>query len=235
MDITLESPAGPRSCVIPFDGIASEVSLLKCLALTLALERQLGVEDVTFTVDISKANPIRLIAIAKLFSQMQSEAEAVAEFVPERLKPASPVMNGLAEARRAEQLLNALEQHIAQGKAPVHGYKAAASLIGWNATICLPVGQICSRLDLAAYSAGLPMLALNWVRKPDGQINRKAFPPPWAVYEQEVVECMVTHKWSSEHFDQLRTCLRALPHDVGAVKLWAMHEAVLDAGVGWRQ
>jgi hypothetical protein len=45
----------------------------------------------------------------------------------------------------------------------------------------------------------------------------------------------VTHKWSSEHFDQLRTCLRALPHDVGAVKLWAMHEAVLDAGVGWRQ
>lgn len=234
MNITVEAPSGPRTGVVPFDGITSEVSLLKCLALTLAIERQLGVEDVTFTVDISRANPERLIAIAKLFSQMQSEAEAMTEFVADSSKANPRSTSVLAETRRAKQLLDALEHHIAQGRSPILGYKAAASLIGWNAAICLPVGQICSRLDLAAFNADLPMLALNWIRKPDGQINHKAFPPHWAVFNQESIAQMVSHKWSPAHFDLLRTHLHALPSDVGAVKLWAAHEADPHA-VGWER
>lgn len=73
MHITIEAPEGPRSGVVPFDGITDETALIKSLILTLALERRIGNDDVTVTVDFSKVDANRLVAIAKMFSQMQIE------------------------------------------------------------------------------------------------------------------------------------------------------------------
>lgn len=226
MNITIEAPAGPRTGVIPFERIDDEVGLLKSLALTLAVERGLGVEDVILRINVSNAAPERLIAMARIFSQMQTDAKApslIGRCAQSHVRAQS--IKVLAEDRRARQLLGALEAHIEAGHGPLHGYKAAAELINWNTAICLPVGQICSRLDLAAFNAELPMLALNWVRKPDGSINRKAFAPQWADFEDKFVEQMVTHRWKREHFSLLRDHLERLPRDVCAVKLWEQCEA----------
>lgn len=226
MNITIESPAGPRTGVIPFEGIDDEIGLLKSLALTLALERRLGAEDVALVIDVSNASPERLIAVAKVFSQMQTDAKELPLIGSSaQFQTQAQSKNMLPEARRAWQLLRALEAHIEAGHGPLHGYKAAAELINWNTAICLPVGQICSRLDLAAFNAGLPMLALNWIRKPDGSINRKAFTPQWAELEESFVEKMVTHRWKREHFSLLSDHLERLPSDIGALKLWEQCEA----------
>jgi hypothetical protein len=74
MNITIESPAGPRTGVVPFDGIADEAALIKSLILSLAVERRVGADDVTLTVDCSKVDANRLVVIAKMFGLMQIEA-----------------------------------------------------------------------------------------------------------------------------------------------------------------
>ncbi len=70
MDITIEAPAGPRTGVVPFDGITDESSLIKSLLLTLASEIRFGADDVTITVDCSKVDVNRLVAIAKVCGQV---------------------------------------------------------------------------------------------------------------------------------------------------------------------
>lgn len=228
MNITVDHPAGPRTGVVPFEGINSEIALLKSLVLTLALERRLGAEDISISLDLRDADPERLVAIARIFSQMlrDSEAPRIAEVV------AMPHSGGgmLPEVRRAGELLTALQAHILEGRPPLHGYREAARLIRWNTPILLPVGQICSRLDLAAYDADLPMLALNWIRRSDGSINQKAFSGPWVAGEKESIERMVNHQWRREHFDLLRSHLEKLPPNVGAARLWQEREKTLAKG-----
>jgi hypothetical protein len=73
MNIIIEAPAGPRTGVVPFDGIDDEAALIKSLILTLALERRIGTDDVTLTIDCAKVDANRLVAIAKMFSQLQIE------------------------------------------------------------------------------------------------------------------------------------------------------------------
>lgn len=77
MGITIHSSAGSRTGVIPFEGIADEVALIKSLILSLAVERGHGVDDVTLTVDCSKVDANRLVAIAKMFGQMQAEKKCL--------------------------------------------------------------------------------------------------------------------------------------------------------------
>lgn len=77
MHITIDSPEGPRTGVVPFDGIADEATLIKSLILTLVLEKSLGTDDVNLTIDCSKVDANRLVAIAKMFSQIQSESPLV--------------------------------------------------------------------------------------------------------------------------------------------------------------
>ncbi len=48
------------------------------------------------------------------------------------------------------------------------------------------MGKVTSRIDLAAFYAGLPMLAVHWVRNPDGKVNPASFPGTWAQYKEEM-------------------------------------------------
>ena len=73
MEIIIEKPAGPRTGVVPFDGIADEAALIKSLILTLAVEKRAGADDVTLTVDCSRIDANRLVVIAKMFGQRQIE------------------------------------------------------------------------------------------------------------------------------------------------------------------
>ncbi len=65
MQITIESPGGPRSAVAPFEGITDEAMLVKSLIMTLAVEGNRGAEHVTLDVDMEGVSPERLVAIAK--------------------------------------------------------------------------------------------------------------------------------------------------------------------------
>ena len=65
MQITIESPGGPRQGVVPSDGIVDEATLIKALILTLAVEGNKGVDYVTLEVDLSDAEPERLVEVAK--------------------------------------------------------------------------------------------------------------------------------------------------------------------------
>jgi hypothetical protein len=65
MQITVETPFGPRAAVAPHDGIPNEDTLVKSLILTLARECLGGATDVTLSVDCADADPHRLVAVAK--------------------------------------------------------------------------------------------------------------------------------------------------------------------------
>jgi hypothetical protein len=65
MQITVETPFGPRSGVSPHEGIADEDTLIKSLILTLARECNAGAGDVRLNVDCADADPHRLVAVAK--------------------------------------------------------------------------------------------------------------------------------------------------------------------------
>ena len=100
-------------------------------------------------------------------------------------------MTKLLEAKRATELLTSLRKHILGGGSLICGYSQAGAMIGLTDNHSRITGQICSRIDLASFNAGLPMLALHWVRKPDGEINPAAFNGAaetiWRVFETEML------------------------------------------------
>ena len=65
MQITIESPGGIRTGVVPSEGIFDEATLVKALILTLAVEGDRGNDQVRLAIDLSGAKPERLIGIAK--------------------------------------------------------------------------------------------------------------------------------------------------------------------------
>lgn len=75
MQITIESPGGPRSGVVPYERIADEAVLVKSLILTLALERSRGVDELTLNVDFTDADPERLVSIAREFRKLTFSAD----------------------------------------------------------------------------------------------------------------------------------------------------------------
>ena len=70
MQITIESPHGPGRAVVPSEGIGEEAMLVKSLLLTLAVERNRGADDVTLDICLDGADPQRMVALAKEFSNM---------------------------------------------------------------------------------------------------------------------------------------------------------------------
>ena len=65
MQITIESPSGIRTAVVPLEGISDEATLVKALILTLAVEGERGCDQVRLAIDLSGAEPERLVGIAK--------------------------------------------------------------------------------------------------------------------------------------------------------------------------
>jgi len=115
----------------------------------------------------------------------------------------------LAEIRRAGQLLDVLRQT----DTVLVGYQTAAARIGWyGRALGVPMAQVCSRLDLAAFIAGLPLLAIHRVRQIDGAINPEAFGGNWAAYREEIETKATGFQWTSDAFDRLEIALSALPN-----------------------
>lgn len=65
MQITIESPGGNRTGVVPSEGIFDEATLVKSLIMTLAVEGNRGSDQVRLSIDLSGAEPERLVGIAK--------------------------------------------------------------------------------------------------------------------------------------------------------------------------
>jgi hypothetical protein len=107
---------------------------------------------------------------------------------------------------------------------PINGYSVAAQVIGLTADHAVHIGQVNSRIDVAAFKAGYPMIATHMVRKPDGSIHPEAFGGVWEQYKDECISLAETHRWTSEQLDEVRIALDGLP-DRSSLKLW---EEVVD-------
>ena len=76
MQITIESPGGIRTGVVPSEGIFDEATLIKALILTLAVEGNRGREQVRLAIDLTGAEPKRLVGIAKGLTMHSSATNA---------------------------------------------------------------------------------------------------------------------------------------------------------------
>jgi len=110
MHVTIESPRGSRIGVVPYDGIHDELTLVKSLVLTIALERSFGTEGMTLRVDFEGADPERLVEIAKDFGQLSTRPALSMQPYVEPVGDIS--MRYMKETRRTTELLDALQLHL---------------------------------------------------------------------------------------------------------------------------
>ncbi len=83
------------------------------------------------------------------------------------------------------------------------------------------MGKVTSRIDLAAFYAGLPTLAVHWVRNPDGKVNPASFPGTWAQYKEEMGRVAASHPWTAENVDKVLAKVHStLNSNEGAVTRW---------------
>lgn len=107
---------------------------------------------------------------------------------------------------------------------PINGYSVAAVAIGLTADHAVHIGQVNSRIDVAAFKADYPMITTHMVRKPDGSIHPEAFGGVWERYKDECITLAKTHRWTSMQLNEVKVALDALP-DRSSLKLW---EEVVD-------
>lgn len=112
-----------------------------------------------------------------------------------------------------------LRDRLLSNMPPINGYSIAAEAIGLTADYAVHIGQVNSRIDVAAFNAGYPMIATHMVRKPNGRIHPKAFGGVWEQYKTECISFAKTHRWTSEQLAEVKTALDALP-DRSSLKLW---------------
>lgn len=127
---------------------------------------------------------------------------------PERLK----------QAEAADTLLRFLRERIKNGARPLHGYAEVCRALGYKSSAGMYAGQVCSRLDLACYHAGLPMVTLHLVRTPDGSINANGL-RGWEAFQAELRAAAVGHEWTPADLDLVQAELDKLPNR-GAKPLW---------------
>jgi len=112
-----------------------------------------------------------------------------------------------------------LRDRLLSNMPPINGYSIAAEAIGLTADHAVHIGQVNSRIDVAAFKAGYPMIATHMVRKPDGNVHPEAFGGVWAPYRAECISFAETHQWTSEQLEEVKAELDALP-DRGSLQLW---------------
>lgn len=132
------------------------------------------------------------------------------------------------ERDHALKLFAVLRNRVLTRQPPINGYHRAAEAIGLDgARYSKHMGQVCSRMDVATFNAGYPMLATHMVRKPNGRIPSTAFRGIWQQFREECINTAQEHVWTPEQLDAVLVALNAL-RDVGARGLWKAiqdHEA----------
>jgi hypothetical protein len=124
----------------------------------------------------------------------------------------------------ALRMLALLRDRLLHKMQPISGYAIAAQAIGLSADHAVHLGQVNSRIDVAAFNAGYPMIATHMVRKPNGKIHPKAFGGVWEQFKNECISFAETHQWTSKQLDEVKIALNALPEQ-SALRLW---EEVVD-------
>jgi hypothetical protein len=120
-------------------------------------------------------------------------------------------------------LIRVIGARISNGDAsPIIGYKAAAELIDRDGgTDARYMGQVCSLCDAASFVAGWPMLALHFVRKPDGEINEASFSGWWARWKPAIINAATSHKWEAHQIEDLiRAISGSLVPSSAAAAVW---------------
>jgi hypothetical protein len=109
----------------------------------------------------------------------------------------------------AERLLEVLAATVSNHQ--MLTYTTAAEALGRDPkNNSRMVAQCCDLLDAAAALAGVPLLALFWVREKSGKINHKA----WKDIEPDLREAVISlsqrHTFTSEDFAAIKQALNAL-------------------------
>jgi hypothetical protein len=73
MNLTVQEPGGPRQAVVPYDGIADELGLVKSMIMTLVAESNNCSDGVTLKVDLEGADILRLLAVARTLGTPAAE------------------------------------------------------------------------------------------------------------------------------------------------------------------
>jgi hypothetical protein len=127
--------------------------------------------------------------------------------------PTAPLLKeqSLKQHEDALKMFALLQDRLLSNMPPINGYSIAAEAIGLTADHAVHIGQVNSRIDVAAFNAGYPMIATHMVRKPNGRIHPKAFGGVWEKYKEECISSAETHRWTSKQLDEVRVALDALP------------------------
>ena len=122
-----------------------------------------------------------------------------------------------ADAQRA---LDVIEVHaLAHGQFLTYG--RLAQLLGYKAVDhARHVGQVCSLIDAACYWARLPMLALEKIRKENGERNPESFQNEFKGVKQILVQNAEARQWSSEDLRNVSRTLHEHMHGEGATLQW---------------
>ena len=75
MNLTVQEPGGPRQAVVPYDGIADELGLVKSLIMTLVAESNTCFDGITLKVDLAGADVLRLLAVARILGSSDMERQ----------------------------------------------------------------------------------------------------------------------------------------------------------------
>ena len=100
----------------------------------------------------------------------------------------------------------------------MRGYAEVCRALGYKSNAGMYAGQVCSRLDLACYHAGLPMVTMHWARRPDGSINPNGL-RGWKTFDRELLAAAEGHEWTVEDLNSVQAELDKLPHRA-AKALW---------------
>ena len=100
-------------------------------------------------------------------------------------------------------------------------YSTAAEALGRNPkNNSRMVAQCCDLLDAAAALAGVPLLALFWVREKSGKINHKAWKDIAPHLREAVISLSQHHTFTNADFTAIKQALNAL-NGRGNHKAWA--------------
>lgn len=136
------------------------------------------------------------------------------------------------EHNDAVMVVGLIRKRIQNSEGPIHGYSVVAEMIGRkNASRDgRYMGQVTSRIDAASFIAGLPMMALHFVRKPTGKINEKSFDEQWdrvapeGCKKEDLILTSTLRQWCEDDCDTIIRALHSLPNEKAST-IWKNHLA----------